>query len=320
MRTQGRTTNSSAVGVDHVCFDEEDNSPAREHAPLQQKFTNTITEAAPRLNRAKEPYRSFNVFKDALINSKRRAHRFTQVALGTNAWSFCLQVHPSGGLSQSPSPVYHTLRIPWYRQGLYLPASFDLYSGGNVVRSRKDPSPEPQDHRAHIHYRGFEGLFSLHVTVDIFHQVDSNTLQNELSGSGKSSSGPVKHRSMDIVRKGMGRTYRVEIADGGAVKTFYWKGSKAALSLLETEGKDAGSSDGNGNLKFFAADKPDDILAVWQNRTDRQILGSLNVIAELDADSDGILEGLMVSCLAVVVAERVSGRGWIGGLGKSRNS
>ncbi|KAJ5373083.1 hypothetical protein N7517_005089 [Penicillium concentricum] len=313
MRTQGRTTNSSAVGFDHVCFDEEDNSPAQEHSPSQGDFTNTIPEAAPQLNRAKEPYRSFNVFKD-------KAHQSTQVALGTNAWSFCLQVHPSGGLSQSPSPVYHTLRIPWYRQGLYLPASFDLYSGGNVVRSRKDPSPEPQDHRAHIHYRGFEGLLGLHVTVDIFRQLGSNALQNELPDSGRSSSNLVKHCSVDIVRKGMGRTYCVEIADGGAVKTFYWKGSKTALSLLEAEGKDSGSTYGNGNLKFFAAGKPDDILAVWQNRTDRQILGSLNVLAELDANSDGILEGLMVSCLAVVVAERVSGRGWIGGLGKSRNS
>ncbi|KAJ5607896.1 hypothetical protein N7537_004515 [Penicillium hordei] len=302
MRTQGKTTNSSAVGFDHVYFDEEDDSPAQEHTLSQRDFTNAIRQAVT----AKEPYRSFNVFKD--------------VALGTNAFSFCLQVHPSGGLAQSPSPVYHTLRIPWYRQGLYLPASFDLYSGGNVVRSRKDPSPEPQDHRAHIHYRGFEGLLSLHVTVDIFRRVDSNALQNGLSSSGENSPDLVKHCSVDIVRKGIGRTYRVGITGGEAVKTFYWKGSKTALTLLGTEGKSAGSSDGNGNLKFFSAEKPDDILAVWQNRTDRQILGSLNVLAELDADSDGVLEGLMVSCLAVVIAERVSGRGWIGGLGKSRSS
>ncbi|OQE42099.1 hypothetical protein PENCOP_c004G04410 [Penicillium coprophilum] len=306
MRIQGRTTNSSAVGFDHVCFDGEVDSPALGHTKSRRESTNTTPDAAPQLNRAKEPYRSFNVFKD--------------VALGTNAWSFCLQVHPSGGLAQSPSPVYHTLRIPWYRQGLYLPASFDLYSGGNVVRSRKDPSPESQDHRAHIHYHGFEGLVGLHVTVDIFHQIGSNAFQDESLGSRKGSSDLVKHCSVDIARKGMGRTYRIGITHGGAVKTFYWKGSKTALSLLETEGKDAGSSDGNGNLKFFAADAPDDILAVWQNRTDRQILGSLNIFAELDTDSDGNLEGLVVSCLAVVVAERVSGRGWIGGLGKTRNS
>lgn len=48
---------------------------------------------------------------------------------------------------------------------------------------------------------------------------------------------------------------------------------------------------------------------MWQNRTDRQILGSLNVIAELDADSDGVLEGLIVSCLAVVIAEGFPGEG-----------
>lgn len=235
-----------------------------------------------------------------------------KVALGTNAFSFCLQIHPSGGIAQSPSPIYHTLRIPWYRQGLYLPASFDLYTGGNVVRSRKEPPPEPRDRRAHIHYCGFEGLLGLRVAIDLFQQ-DTQTVP---AGSGGGSE-LVKHRSVGISRKGIGRTYRVDIEHAESVRTFYWKGSKAALSLLESEDNEAVVHGGNGNLKFFAADQPSEILAVWQNRTDRQILGSLNVIAQLDADTDGVLEGLMASCLAIVVAERVSGRGWIGGLGKS---
>lgn len=238
---------------------------------------------------------------------------FVQVALGTNAFSFCLQVHPSGGIAQSPSPVYHTCRIPWYRQGLYLPASFDLYAGGNVVRSRKDPSPAPQDHRAHIHYRGFEGLLSLRATIDLFRLGGP---QDEAAGSSVLD----KHCSVEVSRKGFGRTYRVEITHAETLRTFYWKGSKSALSLLETGDDEAVPHGGNGNLKFFDADKPDDVLAVWQNRTDRQILGSLNVISDLDADTDGVLEGLMASCLAVVVAERVSGRGWIGGLGKSKGT
>ncbi|CAG8391067.1 unnamed protein product [Penicillium salamii] len=262
-----RTTSSTSVGFDHVCFDDYDQE--------------TIPEVPQ--SRAVKPYRSFNVFKD--------------VALGTNAFSFCLQVHPSGGLAQSPSPVYHTLRIPWYKQGLYLPASFDLYAGGNVV-SRKDPAPKPEDHRAHIHYRGFEGLLSLRASIDLV----------------LTESGSDVNASVNVARRGIGRTYRVDI-DHGSVRSFYWKGSKTALSLLESGESE---SSGNGNLKFFAADAPGDILAVWQNRTDRQILGSLFVIAELDAGTDRVLEGLMASCLAVVVAERVSGRGWVGGLGKSR--
>lgn len=186
------------------------------------------------------------------------------------------------------------------------------------MHSRKDPSPEPGDRRAHIHYRGFEGLLGLRATIDIFRPA-GHSLQNEASDSGTGPADLVQFCSVDISRKGIGRTYRVEITHAESVNTFYWKGSKTALSLLDTEDKSASSS-GNGNLKFFAADKPGDILAVWQNRTDRRILGSLGVIAELDADSDGVLEGLMASCLAVVVAERVSGRGWLGGLGKSRNS
>jgi hypothetical protein len=206
------------------------------------------------------------------------------------------------------------LRIPWYRQGLCLPASFDLYTGGNAVHSRKDPSPKPGDHRAHIHYRGFEGLVGLRATIDMFSPARAPS-ENKASGSADL----VKHDSVDISRKGIGRAYRVDITQDESVNTFYWKGSKTALSLLDTEDKSSSSS-GNGNLKLFAADKPSDVLAVWHNRTDRRILGSLSIIAEMDADSDGVLEGLIAGCLAVVVAERVSGRGWLGGLWKSRNS
>ncbi|KAK9853949.1 hypothetical protein MYU51_004545 [Penicillium brevicompactum] len=296
-----RTTSSTSVGFDHVCFDESDPE------------TDTIQEDEGQSHRRVKPYRSFNVFKDVgyHLSSLATMLIFSQVALGTNAFSFCLQVHPSGGLAQSPSPVYHTWRIPWYRQGLYLPASFDLYAGGNVVHSRKDPSPEPQDHRAHIHYRGFEGLLSLRATIDLFRPAGG---PNEPT----SSSVLAKHCSVELSRKGFGRTYRVDIIHAETLRTFYWKGSKSALSLLETEDNEAVSNAGNGNLKFFDADKPNDVLAVWQNRTDRQILGSLNVISDLDADTDGVLEGLVASCLAVVVAERVSGRGWLGGLGKSK--
>lgn len=119
------------------------------------------------------------------------------------------------------------------------------------MRSRKDPSPEPQDHGARIHYRGFEGLLSLHVTVDTFRQVDSSALQNELLSCGENSPDLVKHCSVDIVRKGIGRTNRVGITGGEAAKIFYWKGSKTALFLFGTEWKSAGSSDGDGNLSSF---------------------------------------------------------------------
>ena len=62
MRIQGRTTDSPALESDHVYSDEENNSLGRERAPSQRE--SNIPEAAPQLNLAKEPYRSFNVFKD----------------------------------------------------------------------------------------------------------------------------------------------------------------------------------------------------------------------------------------------------------------
>ncbi|KAJ5753651.1 uncharacterized protein N7511_007804 [Penicillium nucicola] len=298
---------STAVGFDHVCFDE--NEPSQENPqenPASSQPPNRHLQEARQTDHIKQPYRSFNVFKD--------------IALGIYAFSFSLQIHPSGGKAQTPSPVYHTLRIPWYKQRLYLPSPFDLYAGGTVVRSRKDPSPDRQDQRARIRYHGIEGLFGLHVTAELFHMVESSVFRNDLPGSVAVSSHLVEYCSVDIVREGIGRTYRVEVVNDGIVKTFYWKGSKSALVRFDARGGDGDAGDNNGNLKFFAADRPDDVLAVWQNRTDKRILGSLGVIAELDAESDGVLEGLIVSCLAVVVAERISGRGWLGGLGKSKRS
>jgi hypothetical protein len=59
MNSQGKTTNSSAVGLDHVCFNEEAECPSWEHASSQGESTDTAPEASRQLNRAKEPYRLF---------------------------------------------------------------------------------------------------------------------------------------------------------------------------------------------------------------------------------------------------------------------
>jgi hypothetical protein len=68
---------------------------------------------------AKETYRLFNVWKDVRSTSETQTDLITnsqvQVALGPNI-SYSLQVHPAGGRAQTPSPVFHTPRIPWYRQ------------------------------------------------------------------------------------------------------------------------------------------------------------------------------------------------------------
>jgi hypothetical protein len=66
----------------------------------------------------------------------------------------------------------------------------------------------------------------------------------------------------------------------------------------------------NGNLKLVDPDQANRVLAVWKNRTDLSILGALHVLYKLDEGRAGLLEEVIVSCLALVFAERLSTRGW----------
>ncbi|KAL2217929.1 hypothetical protein M432DRAFT_591141 [Thermoascus aurantiacus ATCC 26904] len=88
--------------------------------------------------------------------------------------------------------------------------------------------------------------------------------------------------------------------------TFFWKGTKSALSLVEDQ-----VHNNNGNLKFIPAENLSSILAVWQSRTDKLVVGSLSVIESFDEGEQGMLEEVITSCLAVVLAERITGRGWL---------
>ena len=58
---------------------------------------------------------------------------------------------------------------------------------------------------------------------------------------------------------------------------------------------------------------------MWKNCTDTLILGALHVLYKLDERRVGILKEAIVSCLALVFAERLSAGGWLGGLGKSKS-
>jgi hypothetical protein len=65
----------------------------------------------------------------------------------------------------------------------------------------------------------------------------------------------------------------------------------------------------NGNLKLVDPNQANRVLAVWKNRTDLSILGALHVLYKLDEGRAGLLEEVIVSCLALVFAERLSARG-----------
>ena len=253
-----------------------------------------------------------------------------QSPLSVAAFSFCAQVQPAGGSAQKPSPAYHTPRLPVYRQRFHLPGPFQLYPGGNVERSGRKPADvPPRTPISQVRYRGWEGIFGMRAEATIYeprafvfrNSIDSTNerLRDDMENCA-SQSYRVKSFTT-ITRQGVGRTYRLEIKGYDAVthhpatKTLYWKGSKSALSLVEDQKPRC-----NGNLKLVSADRPDNVLAVWQNRTDRRIMGSLSIIDNIDEGEAGLLEEVITSCLTVVMAERISGRGWVGGLCKSRKS
>ncbi|KAL2012622.1 hypothetical protein VTN00DRAFT_147 [Thermoascus crustaceus] len=82
---------------------------------------------------------------------------------------------------------------------------------------------------------------------------------------------------------------------------FLGKASKSALSLIECQ-----VQNNNGNLKLISAENPSQILAVWQNRTDKLVVGSLSAIEKFDESVHGMLEEVITSCLTVILAERIT--------------
>jgi hypothetical protein len=178
----------------------------------------------------------------------------------------------------------------------------------------------PQELVAQVKYR----KMGLRVNIAIYDQrvflfrnkIDSSVGSPSEQNEDASQSLHTKS-SVTVTREGMGRTYRLEIIrrDASAPtpvrQVLYWKGSKSALSLMEDQPRRK-----NGNLKLVSPERPDTILAVWQNSTDRRLMGGLSVFEEMDEGEAGILEEVVTSCLAVVMAERGSWRGRLGGMGK----
>jgi hypothetical protein len=124
-------------------------------------------------------------------------------------------------------------------------------------------------------------------------------------------------RRLQVKRKGTGRFYEVRIAgtDQSNIRTLNWKGTTSALELAQ----DATPSC-KGNLKLVSPDHADRVLAVWKNRTHPSILGDLHILDQSDEGKAGFLDAVVASWLAIAFAERLSARGWLGGLGKGKTA
>ena len=126
----------------------------------------------------------------------------------------------------------------------------------------------------------------------------------------------VSRENWEIERRGLGRKYKVK-RHGELEAGFMWKGTSGSVKeLLGTAGgNEKKEKVHKGNLKLVSG-KDDDgqVLAVWQQARDSNVLGDLIIFNE--AREKIATEVIAVTCLTTVSAERASGMNWFGGLGK----
>ncbi|KAI9702947.1 MAG: hypothetical protein M1836_008161 [Candelina mexicana] len=199
---------------------------------------------------------------------------------------------PTGGTAPSPSPSYRTSRLSyWHKPGLA--PSFKVLSGAS--------GPSEALPVAKIMYRGWSGMMGMRLVI-------------EYCGEN----GDVV-RIQEVKRVGWGREYPLALSGADeetSARHLIWKGTKSAVH--RALGKGDGSkalSPSNGNLKLCSASDPNKVMALWENKTDYALLGNLIVYGDFEENTG--LEDVVMSCLGIVGAERLSGRGWTGGLFKS---
>jgi hypothetical protein len=185
--------------------------------------------------------------------------------------------------------AFVTSSMSWTDVAMVLPPFFELHvPGGQVMAARFIPG-------------GFQGLVSMKGEIECIQAGTGGLLEK-----------------WTMKRKGLivgGRQYdllRTEAKEGvGAA--FTWKGSTRVVKEVYSA-TGAKESVKHGSLKLVTADAAGEVLAVWNQWRDSEVLGDLMIF---DAAVGRLsVEVVVTTAIAVVHAERATGMNWIGGLGK----
>lgn len=258
----------------------------------EERLDSTATSESIPTRPPRDHYRKFQAIKNT--------------NLGINAPNgFHLEIHSIDGNGVEIGIPFHTTKQLWIGQRLFMPPSFKLMTGPWVPNNQATTSADPTA-VAHINYKGFSGLLGLHVEVEVDSGDGTPGFHNDIPDSAAEH-----QRSISIRRQGLGRTYSMELKPSG--RKLQWQGSKQAAALIDDDAPLC-----NGNLKLFDPAHPfePEMLALWKNRTDMSILGALYISESTLASGQLTVEEVMSSCLAIVLAERVTARGWLGGMGE----
>lgn len=170
---------------------------------------------------------------------------------------------------------------------LVLPPMFDLYVPGGMVQvSRWVPS-------------GLQGLVSMKGEIECVQPGAAGAMEK-----------------WSIKRKGMvvgGRQYDITRSDGGGGAGFTWKGSTRTVKEVYSA-TGAKESIKHGSLKLVTQDAAGEVLAVWNQWRNTEVLGDLMVFDTVLGKLS--VEVVVTSALVVIHAERVTGMNWLGGIGK----
>jgi hypothetical protein len=199
----------------------------------------------------------------------------------------CLMVDLRSG--QIGPAAFVTSSMSWTDVAMALPPFFELYApGAQFMASRFIPG-------------GYQGFTSMKAEIECVEPGTGNLLEK---WSLKRKGVIVGARQYDLMR-----SQAKENVGAG----FVWKGSTRVVKEVYSA-TGAKENVKHGSLKLVTQDETGELLAVWNQWRDSEVLGDLMIFDTVVGRLS--VEVVVTSALAVIHAERATGMNWFGGLGK----